>query len=542
VYVTSWSVIAASDGHVTAGEFAFAVGDAEGAVPAGQASAGTVNRWAVATGWLVLAGMSLAAGALAAGTFLPIGGEHSGVLLTLSRTGLLAAAVGAGAQLPLLGLLATGGDDKPLWWSVPGIATIAAVAVLALALILVTASPGRHWALGLVALAGALWSARGHAAAYGGMWSGVVDFVHLAAAAVWMGTLAVVAVLLWRTRHEGRKTLLAVVRPYSRLALWLVVTVVVTGVVSAYRLVGSLAALSSSGYGLVLVGKLTLVAVVVTLAGCARLWWLPRRRLGRLRRVTTVEVGVLAGVLAATAILGNLGPPAGQAAAAELLGPAPMQGPVAQAAGLAGNLNVALAAGDGRLRVEVLAPSGPVERTDVLVSAKFADGRDATLRPRPCGEGCWEQQLDLPDGVTRVTVDAGAPEWDGGRFTGELTWPPAPEQPELLRAVIERMRAVPWLELAERVTSHSDQAGAITETALTGEEFIALEPYAAGEVVDVRSVGDRVIEFSLPASRMLFTLWLDEQGRIREERIVNPGHEIRRTLTYTAEDDEGSSN
>ena len=540
VYVTSWSVIAASDGHVTAGEFAYAVGDAEGVVPTGDDSAAALNRWAVVTGWLVLAGMSLAAGALMADAFLPLGAEHGGVIVMLSRTGLLAAIVAAGAQLPILGLLAIGQDGKPLWWSVPGIATLAAVAVLALASTFVEASSGRRWALGPVGLAGALWSARGHAAAYGGMWSGVVDFVHLSAAALWVGSLAVVAVVLWRTRREGPEALLAVVRPYSRLALWLVAIVVATGVISAYGLVGSFAALSSSGYGLVLVAKLALVAIVVVLAGWARWWWLPRRRLHGLRRVTTVEVGALAGVLAATALLGNLGPPVGRAAAVELLGPAPMQGPVARAAGLAGNLNVALAAGDGRLRVEVLAPSGPVKDTDVLVSAEFPDGADATLRPRPCGEGCWEQELDLPDGVTRVTVDAGAAEWDGGKFTGELVWPPAPTQPELLRSVIKKMRAVPWLEVEERVTSHSSEAGAVIQTALSGEDFIALEPYAAGDAVGVRSAGDRVIEFSLPASRMLFTLWLDEKGRIRKERIVNPGHAIRRTFTYTAEGNEGS--
>ncbi|MBW3606311.1 MAG: copper resistance protein CopC/CopD [Actinobacteria bacterium] len=532
IYVTSWSVIAAADGHVTAGEFAFAVGDADRALPLANDSTETMNVGAVASGWLLLAGISLGGGALIAQIALPLDMQQDRMVDTMSRAGLLSAGAGGSAQLLALGLLSPGRDGTPLWWSVPGAATMTAVAVLALALLAVVAAR-RRMALGLLVAAGGVWSLRGHAAAYGGMWLAAVDFVHLSTAAAWIGSLAVVAVVLWRSRDQGREALLAIIGPYSRMALWLVAGVVATGVVSAYRLVGTVGALLSSGYGLVLVGKLVLVAVVVTLAGWARLWWLPRHRVSALRRVSTAEVGTLAVVLSAAAVLGNMGPPAGQIAAAQLLGPAPMQGPIARTAGLAGNLNVALAAGDGRLRVDVLAPSGPVERTEVLISAAFPNGKEATLRPRPCGEGCWQQRLALPDGSTRVTVDVGASDWDGGRFTGELTWPPTRDQSRLLDAVIERMRAVPRLTLKERVASHSDGPAATTVTVMGGEQFVALEPYAAGEAVDVRPVHDGGIEFAMPASRMLFTLWLDEQGRIRQERIVNPGHEIDRTFSYS---------
>ncbi|MGH3665240.1 MAG: copper resistance CopC/CopD family protein [Egibacteraceae bacterium] len=532
VYVASWQVVAASDGHVTAGEFAFAVGDVEGGVPASSQSAGRLAVWPVVSGWALLAGLSLAAGALLTDRFLPLGEHQRGVVVPAARAGLLAAVAGAAAQLLALDPPAT--DPGTLWWSAPGVTTLSAGVMLTLALPLAGFPSGRRWALALLASAAALWSSRGHAAAYGGPWLGAVDLLHLAAAAAWVGSLVVVAFVLWRSRDEGGPVLLRLVGAYARLALSLVAIVVVTGVISAFSLIDSVANLYASGYGLVLVGKVGLVVLVLVLAAWARLRALPRHRLKPLRRVTTAEVGLLGAVLAATAILTNLGPPVGAVAAADLLGPAPMRGPVVRDAGLAGTLNAAVAAGDGRLRVQVFAPSGAIDGSEATVSAQLPDGRAVTLHPRPCGQGCWEQDFALPQGSTKLTVDAGAPGWEGGRFTGDVIWPPAPTRPELLRSVLRRMRTVPRLELRERVTSHSGRTGTANSTPLTGEGYVNLAPYAAGDVVDVRPVHGEphAIEFALPASRMLFTLWLDDQGRVRRERIISPGHEIRRTLSY----------
>ncbi|MBW3603110.1 MAG: copper resistance protein CopC/CopD [Actinobacteria bacterium] len=534
IYLVNWQVVAASDGHVTAGEFAFAVGDIEGDVPASSSSAERLAVWPVVSGWALLAGLSLAAGALMVDRFLPLGEQQRRLVVPTIRAGLLAAIAGAAAQLLAPGGLAT--DAGTLWGSAPGVLTLLAVVVLALALPLASRPSGRRWALGLLASAAALWSARGHAAAYGGLWWGTVDFLHLAAAATWVGSLVVVAFVLWGGRKEGGPALLRLVAAYARVALGLVAVVVVTGITSAIGLLNGLADLYASGYGLVLVGKMALIVLVLVLALWGRLRALPRHRLASLRRIAGAESGLLAGVLVATAILTNLGPPVGAAAAADLLGPAPMRGPVARDAGLAGTLNVAVAAGDGRLRVQVFAPSGSIEGTEATVSAQLPGGRAATLHPRPCGQGCWEQDFALPRGSTSVTVDAGAPGREGGRFTGDLDWPPTLTRLELLRSVLRRMRAVPRLELREQVTSHSGREGPATSTSLTGREYVRLAPYAAGDVVDVRTVRgeDHAVEFALPASRMLFTLWLDDHGRVRREHIISPGHEIRRKLRYPA--------
>jgi hypothetical protein len=150
----------------------------------------------------------------------------------------------------------------------------------------------------------------------------------------------------------------------------------------------------------------------------ARARGLLRTRVALLRGAVTSEVGVLAVALAVTAALTTIGPPVAGVAADSLLGPPPITGPTARAAGLAGNLNVQILAGDRQLQVEIFTPSGPAAGTEATVSARLPGGRRATLHPRPCGEGCLVQQFALPDGETQLRVMAAAPGWDGGQFVG----------------------------------------------------------------------------------------------------------------------------
>lgn len=530
--VVSWQVVAVSDGHVTAGEFAFVVGATDGRVPAAASGADSLSATAAAASWLLFAGLALAAGALLVSGFSGLRQDQRKLLAGLSRSALLVAAAGAG--LPLLRLVpalaATTGRDVSS--ASPTVVPVAIVATLMLALMLL-ATGARRGALVLVALAVAVRAAASHGAAYVGVFGAVLDAVHLGAAAAWAGSLVAVTAVLWRARSDGRKALLPVVGQYARIALWLVVVVIVTGVVSALGLVGALGDLVATRYGRVLTAKSALVAVVLALASLARVRFLPHRRIAPLRRAVSAETALLVVVLAATAVLTSLGPPIGAASAEMLLGPPPLDGPVARGAGLAGSLNVVVAAGEEQLQIRVFGPSGPIDGTEVEVAAQFPDGRRATLRPRPCGAGCRTQRFPLAAGTTDVAVEASAPGWNGGEFTGALTWPPPPGEPALLRAVVDRMRAVPELELREHVSSGPGSSGG-SATTMSGEIYVQLSPYAAGEAVDVRRVaGDAdAIEFVLDEARMHFTLWLDAQGRVVRERIISPGHEIERTLTY----------
>src|SRR6266704_1090675 len=160
VYLVSWEVTA-QDGHVSFGEFGFAVGGS-GGVPGVVAESGGI-AWAQAgAGWIYLLGLFLALDAR--GT-----GSSGGGSLLATEPGLLAF-VQAGA--------------------------------VAYGLSLVVREASRPAAL--IPLGGALVAAAasGHAAT-AAWWAVPVDAVHLAAVGLWTGGLAHVGVVAWRIRGEA---------------------------------------------------------------------------------------------------------------------------------------------------------------------------------------------------------------------------------------------------------------------------------------------------------------------------------------------------
>jgi hypothetical protein len=84
-----------------------------------------------------------------------------------------------------------------------------------------------------------------------------------------------------------------------------------------------------------------------------------------------------------------------------------------------------------------------------------------------------------------------------------------------------------------RSDSTSDTTGA-TDATMTGEAFVDLMPWAGGGVVDVRPVEGRTDAFTfyLPGSRMYFEVVTGPDGRLRHQRMVNPGHEIGYRFDY----------
>jgi copper transport protein len=138
----------------------------------------------------------------------------------------------------------------------------------------VPARPGRGRVGGVVALSVALlgtWSAAGHAAVGPDSPLAVVsDVVHLAAMTVWLGGLVLLAVGL---TSSGRAAELAVVVPrFSRLAQVAVTLLVATGVFQVWREVGSVAALTGTSFGRLLLVKLAGVGVLLLLGDVSRRW------------------------------------------------------------------------------------------------------------------------------------------------------------------------------------------------------------------------------------------------------------------------------
>lgn len=161
----------------------------------------------------------------------------------------------------------------------------------------------------------------GHAA--GGMGNEAVihptaDFLHLVAAAAWVGMLVPLALLLAAARADAASAAIARIATvrFSNFGIASVGTLLVTGSVNTWYLAGSVAALTQTDYGRLLLTKVALFLVMVAIAAVNRLRLTPRLvrhiekinaaadTLRRLRRNTIVEVIIGVAVIAIVAALG----------------------------------------------------------------------------------------------------------------------------------------------------------------------------------------------------------------------------------------------
>lgn len=204
---------------------------------------------------------------------------------------------------------------------------VAAMAALVLVLVM---TPGRRlwWALsvlGAAAVASLAWS--GHGAATEGPGSLVhlvADILHLLAAGVWIGALAAFGLLL-RAKPFGvlqARALHGALAGFSGVGSAVVATLVLTGLVNSWFLVGpqGLARLAATGWGVLMLAKLAVFAVMLGLAAVNRFRLTPALAAGAasgdpaalagLRRSLALETGAAVLVLALVAALGTLPPPA----------------------------------------------------------------------------------------------------------------------------------------------------------------------------------------------------------------------------------------
>jgi copper transport protein len=170
---------------------------------------------------------------------------------------------------------------------------------------------------------GVLWtfSRSGHAATTAPSWLSVsIDMVHLLAVATWLGGLIMLVGAVFPRRDSDE--LRAVLPTFSKVAFTSVVVLVASGSYSAWRGIGTVHAIFSTTYGLIVVGKVALLVGILSVANLSRN--LVRRRVvayamtdavlaqdrtpsdipaERLRRAVVVEAAVGLVVLALTAVL-----------------------------------------------------------------------------------------------------------------------------------------------------------------------------------------------------------------------------------------------
>jgi copper transport protein len=322
-YVVSYRVISA-DGHPVRGASIFGVG--EGALDAGAAGrvagGGDDRTWevvgAIGRG-LAYAGVLVASGGVA---FLVVCLRGDVGRARLRRIVLVSAAVGALGvlvALPVQAALGTGQgpgslfDDGVLGEVAEdgvGLGVLLALGGLAGLTATLTRAPGL--ALVGAAVAAGSFATSGHTRAGANhVLATAADLTHLWVTAVWVGGLLLLWQLLRARRGEVDRTeTVGIVGRFSSLATLTVVLVGVTGSVLGWIEVGSLDALTSTGYGRLLLAKVLLVVWIAALGAYNHFRLVPAMARGKsvaalaqLGRTVALEVLTVAIVVALTAVL-----------------------------------------------------------------------------------------------------------------------------------------------------------------------------------------------------------------------------------------------
>ncbi|MGW8959801.1 copper resistance CopC/CopD family protein [Paenibacillus sp. NPDC055715] len=360
IYTVSWRALSA-DGHPVNGVIPFQVGSGSKAYtdPAAATSEGSgASRLdLIAIRWLLYIGLSLLLGALCFRLFILPGTDQSKDTserqkhdqqtgITLPRWSALlwsgygitsvailislplqtswdaGVSIGEGFSPPILGeaLQFTGAGQ--IWFIQMILVLLLSVALIYALDHSISNRQHRLWGYGSVIMTLGLMLSRaftGHPAAAAHPAPAITsDFVHLAAAAFWVGSLAVMAVCLPVAGPELPKSERAVLRQASlrRFAGWgiaMVAALLATGIYGAVLYVPAPSMLLNTSYGLVLLGKAALLLVMLAFAASqfrsARQAAAAKRAIGGLR--IELSVGLLVMLLAA--VLTHLSP--GQAPA-----------------------------------------------------------------------------------------------------------------------------------------------------------------------------------------------------------------------------------
>lgn len=326
-YTVRWHALSAGDGHVIAGVFTFGVGvAAPEPTKAYGASGPTVAEHVVR--WLSFVGLAVVVGGLAFRLVVlrgpvPQAFERRFYLVVFAGLALVLEAGIAGfllradraLQVPLAEFLYA--DVSAIAKTGFGSAFIAMTLGFAVVLALVfmawlTERRRLLWpALAIsLGLASGL-SLSGHASSEpnSSRWSELADWVHLSAASLWVGGVAMLLVA-GLSAPELRRAAFA---RFARLAPVLIALLVAAGVYLSILRLPRLADLWETGYGQVLIVKLCLVALALAWGAVHHFLVQPRLDrpgvLSRLPRSLAGESAVGMAVLLATAILVNSSPP-----------------------------------------------------------------------------------------------------------------------------------------------------------------------------------------------------------------------------------------
>ncbi|NYI77065.1 copper resistance protein CopC [Nocardioides panzhihuensis] len=558
-YVVDWTVTA-KDGDTMTGKFRFAVGSRSGLTLGGgdepevrgltaltMLRIGLFSGLALTLGGLVGARITRRSASsqtrkedpepwLLAGSLLGLV-SAAGLAVVLLGSGSLAGGI---ARLRPLELLNT----------TPGLVAAVELIAFAAAAAACLARRGALAAATLVAVAAAE-GVRAHPQATIPGWGAALTFLHLCAAAVWIGALIHVVRVGLSRRRRGLSAVEAM-RGYARVAVWLFLLVLGSGVMSGLVLAvpgGLVDTLTETKYGRWLIVKLAVVMVVAALAVWARRHLAARPNAVQPSRAARIEVAGLGGVLAISALLTSLAPPV--QADLELPFPPPPVGPVSAAGGRAGWIGIGLTASQGQLLVRLSTPDmhpaeDPVDATTYELVANALAPEDTSpraLRLRRCGTGCFVAPMQWQRGRTTITLKATSSDFRGGTTALTVAWP-AKQATQLLKQTVRVMQQVPALVLYEQVTSDTNGASGIeTRIPMSGQELVDSDPYGSGIAPTVvllghdPDTGETELALAYPGEGTYVHLTLDHHDRIVRETLNAPKHRTTRTLVYPEDDD-----
>jgi copper transport protein len=328
-YTVRWQALSA-DGHIVSGVYTFGVGVPAPLVTDAVGAQGPTRTEDIVR-WFYFVGLALAVGGIgfrllvvrgplpprALRRFFWVTGIGVAILLESGITAFLLRGEDF-LQLPFRLFLY--GDLQPLASGTRyGQAFVAMELGFALvaSLMFLAWLTDRDWPLWIAFALGLLFasglSLSGHSAAdRGHSWlSELADWVHLSSAMLWIGGLVQLAVVVWPAAPELRAVSF---RRFSRVATVCVALLVAAGTYLAVLRLPHLHDLWSSGYGHVLLVKLSLVAFALAWGAGHQFLALPRidrpGMAGKVARTLIGESAVAMAVLLAAAILTDSRPPA----------------------------------------------------------------------------------------------------------------------------------------------------------------------------------------------------------------------------------------
>ncbi|HLW16087.1 MAG TPA: copper resistance protein CopC [Actinomycetota bacterium] len=310
VYTVNWRTVSKTDGHVTAGAFAFGVGVS----PAGfhpkvpktppPSVLTVVSRWVFYVGLFLLLGVAFAVLFVSNDLARAPPLAHFGWFLALLGLLGLVEAQRRDAGVEIGHVFSTSIGHAFLVRLIPLVVTVIGVGLARRA-----STRRAGFAIILVGAAATVLGhvAEGHAAT--GSWRVgkiLLQWAHVVAGGMWIGGLAAVLVGVRSLSPEARQR---AVRRFSTFALYLIIVLSGAGVWRAFEEINSWHGLFATSYGQVVIAKASLLLVLIALGAVNRYSNVPRSgenprglfRTGSGELILAIAVLVLTGILSSVA-------------------------------------------------------------------------------------------------------------------------------------------------------------------------------------------------------------------------------------------------